>query len=312
MQRSPNVAVVPTKVEAMPQLDPAIELLLRCAQELREVFERVKLAAHSGDSEAWSACRIAAQPIAGRFNDLVRGLPWWRERRVRRVAGYWYDAAGAALWYRLAAFDDAEQAAYQALQRAARGEWTRRDMLVLRGKIQDAQVEDDYQNQDRNQAVLQLAKNYNAALKGKPYQEPATVAPQSPAPLTIKDQVDLRWLLSQDWQRLMLQATMLATARSASADRHYLPWLSDAFKRLSSTLPVAALEEIAEQWRERRSRYFDNQPSEFILVELLPRRPSTWWWRRWHHADEPLPLLGSAGSDSPRRADGTGSAGRPC
>jgi len=48
-------------------------------------------------------------------------LPWWRERRVRRVAGYWYDAAGAALWYQVAAFDDAEQAAYQALQRAVPG-----------------------------------------------------------------------------------------------------------------------------------------------------------------------------------------------
>jgi len=312
MQRCPNVAVVPTKFEAMSQLDPAIEPLLRCAQELREAFERVKLAAHSGDSEGWSACRFAAQPIAGRFNGLVRGLPWWRERKLRRVAGYWYDAAGGALWYRLAAFDDAEQAAYQALQRVATGEWTRRDMLVLRGKIQDAQVEDDYQNRDLNQAVLQLAKGYNAARKGKPYQEPAVVAPKSPAPLTIKDQADLRWLLSQDWQWLMIQAAaVLATARSASADRHYLPWLSDAFKRLSSTLPAAELEEIAEQWRERRSRYFDNQPPEFILVELLPRRPSTWWWRRWHHADEPLPLLGSAGSDSPRGADGTSSAGRP-
>ncbi len=96
--------------------------------------------------------------------------------------------------------------------------------------------------------MLQLAKGYNAALKGKPYQEPAAVAPQ-PLPLTIKDQVDLRWLLSQDWQWLMIQATMLATARSASADRHYLPWLSDALKRLSPTVAVAELEEIAEQWR---------------------------------------------------------------
>jgi len=107
-----------TKDKAMSPLGPAVELLLRCPQELREAFERVRLAAHSGDNEAWSASRIAAQPIAGRFNDLRRGLPRWREHSVRRVAGYWYDAAAAALWYRLAAFDDAEQAAYQALQRA--------------------------------------------------------------------------------------------------------------------------------------------------------------------------------------------------
>jgi len=159
-----------------------------------------------------------------------------------QVAGYWYDAAGAALWYRVAAFDDAERAAYQALQRAARGEWTRRDMLVLRGEIQDAQVEDDYQNRDLNRAVLQVAKGYNAVRKGKPYQERPAVAPRSPAPQTIKNQADLRWLLSQDWQWLMIQAAMLATARSAGADRHYLPWLSNALKRLRSTLPVAELE----------------------------------------------------------------------
>jgi len=173
------------------------------------------------------------------------------------VAGYWYDAAGAALWYRVAAFDDAERAAYQALHRAARGEWTRQDMFVLGGEIQDAQVEDDYQNRDLSRAVLQVAKGYNAALKGKPHQEPSAAAPLSPAPLTIRDQADLRWLVSQDWQWLMLQAAMLATARSAGADRHHLPWLSDALKRLRSTLAVAELEEIAEQWRERRSRYFD-------------------------------------------------------
>lgn len=103
-------------------------------------------------------------------------------------------------------------------------------------------------------------------------------------------------MLSQDWQWLMIQAAMLTTARSASADRHYLPWLSDAFKRMRSTLTVGELEEIAEQWRIRRSHYFDDQPPEFIVVELLPRPPSTWWWRRWHHLDKPLPPLPGAGS----------------
>jgi hypothetical protein len=90
-----------------------------------------------------------------------------------------------------------------------------------------------------------VAKGYNAARKGKPYQERPAAAPRSPAPLTIKDQADLRWLLSQDWRRLMLQAAMLTTARSASADRHYLPWLSDALKRLRPTVAVAELEEIS-------------------------------------------------------------------
>ncbi len=45
--------------------------------------------------------------------------------------------------------------------------------------------------------------------RAKPYQERPAVAPRSPAPLTIKDQADLRWLLSQDWQWLVLQAAML-------------------------------------------------------------------------------------------------------
>jgi len=61
------------KDEAMSQLDRGGEPLLRCAQEVREAFERVKLAAHSGDSEAWSACRIAAQPNSG-----PRWLTWRR------------------------------------------------------------------------------------------------------------------------------------------------------------------------------------------------------------------------------------------
>ena len=34
-----------------------------------------------------------------------------------------------------------------------------------------------------------------------------------------------------------------------------------------------------------------NKPSEFVVAEQLPHRPSTWWWRRWRPADEPLPLL---------------------
>ena len=80
---------------------------------------------------------------------------------------------------------------------------------------------------------------------------------------------------------------------------------------MRSTLTVGELEEIAGQWRERRSRYFDDQPADFILIGLLPRQPSTWWWRRWHDPDEPLPLLGSAVSGSPLRPGGTGPAGRP-
>ena len=288
----------------------AAEPLLRCAEDLREAFDRVKLAAHSGDVDAWAASRIAAQPVAGRFNDLLRELPRWRQRKLRQVAGHWYDAAVSALWYRLAAFDDVEQAAYQALQRVARGECTRRDMLTLRAAIQDARVEDEYQNRDVSKALLEVAKGYNAARKGKRYEAPVA---QPEAPLTLKDQVDLRWMLSQDWQRLTVQAVALPTDRSASADRHYLPWLSDALERLGPIMEVKQLEEIAGQWRERRGRYFDDQPAEFLLVELLPRRPSTWWWRRWHHPDEPLPLVVGSATDSnkPGGTDMTGPTGRP-
>ena len=247
--------------------DLAAEPLLRCAEEVREAFVRVKLAAHSEDVDAWSVSPVAAQPVSGRFNDLLRALPRWRQRKLRQVAGHWYNAAVSALWYRLAAFDDVEQAAYQALQRAAQDDWTRRDMLTLRAAIQDARVENDYQYQDVSKALLEVAKGYNAARKGNRYEAPAA---QPEAPLTLKDQVDLRWMLSQDWQRLMGQALALPTDRSASADRHYLPWLSDALERLGPIVKVTQLEEIAGQWRERRGRYCDDQ-----RVNFFPDRP---WW----------------------------------
>ena len=294
----------------MASRSPAVEPLLRCAQELREAFVRVKLAAHSGDGDEWSVARVAAQPVADRFNDLLRELPRWRQRTLRWVAGHWFRVAAFALWYRLAAFDDVEQSAFWALQRAARGEWTRRDMLTLRAAIEDARVEDDYQNRDVRKALLEVAKGYDAARKGKRYEAPA---PQLEEPLTLRDQVDLRWLLSQDWQRLKMPAVASPTDRSASAGRHYLPWLSDALERLGPIVEVTELEEIAGQWRERRSRYFDDQPAEFIVVELLPRRPSTWWWRRWHDPDEPLPLVVGSATDSntPGGADRTGPTRRP-
>ena len=66
-------------------------------------------------------------------------------------------------------------------------------MLVLRAAIQDARVEEDHQSRDVNKAGLEVARSYNAVRKDKPYQTPA-------APLTLKDQVDFRWMLSQDCQ----------------------------------------------------------------------------------------------------------------
>ena len=149
----------------------------------------------------------------------------------------------------------------------------RRDMLVLRAAVQDARLEEDHQSRTANKAGLEVAKDYNAARKGKPHQ-PAAARPAGP--LTLKDQVDLRWMLSQDCQQLIMQAVMLPTARSASAARHYLPRLSDAPQRLQPAVAVAELEEIAGQWQEPRSRYFDDQPAGFTLVEPLPRRRSTW------------------------------------
>ena len=110
--------------------------------------------------------------------------------------------------------------------------------------MQDAWVEDDYQSRDVDKAVLEVARSYNAAGKGKPYQAPVA---RPAAPLTLKDQVALRWMLSQDWQQLMMQAVMLPTARSASAARHSLPWLANPLQRLEPAVAVAELEEIAGQ-----------------------------------------------------------------
>ena len=76
-------------------------------------------------------------------------------------------------------------------------------------------------------------------------------------------------MLSQDCQQLIMQAVMLPTARSASAARHYLPRLSDALQRYPA-VAVTELEEMAGQWQERRSRYIDDQPARFTLVEPLP------------------------------------------
>ena len=76
-------------------------------------------------------------------------------------------------------------------------------MLVLLAAIRDARVEEDHQSRDANKAVLEVAKGYHAARKGKPHQTPAA---RPAGPLTLKDQVDLRWMLSRDCQQLMMQA----------------------------------------------------------------------------------------------------------
>ncbi len=77
--------------------------------------------------------------------------------------------------------------------------------------------------------------------------------------------------------------------RARDARAHLLPRLERTLATLDTPHTVAALEEIAAQWRQRRAVYRDNHDwADVIIVDPIPRRRASWWWRLVHY-DEPPP-----------------------
>jgi len=252
--------------------------LLECARQTREALREVKRHCADPRGEALADAGAAARELLSEFATLRRDMPR-SHGTLRSVAGRWHEVAVDALWYRMAAFDTAEQIAFEAMTRIVAGEWGRAEAVALRDSVEDARVQNDYDFRDVRQVVLQLGDGFNAAQQGQPMNRSK---PAAAAPLTIKDQADFRWLLCSEMRLLRVQAALVGlTVRSSSGARNYLPWLAETLRRLDSPLPVAELEFIAALWRERRGPFTDGPAQEFILVEPLPRRRrSTWWWRR--------------------------------
>ena len=67
------------------------------------------------DVERWQAAQRRANRVLTGFHQARAALPW-RDRLARRLSGRWEEAAGWSLWYRAAAYDVAEAAAYDALR----------------------------------------------------------------------------------------------------------------------------------------------------------------------------------------------------
>ncbi|GAA4689659.1 hypothetical protein GCM10023215_27480 [Pseudonocardia yuanmonensis] len=69
-----------------------------------------------------------------------------------------------------------------------------------------------------------------------------------------------------------------------------LPWLTAVQRSLTGpALPLDALRELADRWRERRTAYFaDDDWAAVRVVAPLERPPPSVWWRL-RHGREPVP-----------------------
>ncbi len=64
--------------------------------------------------ERWQAAQQRANRVLAGFHQARAALPWG-EQLARRLSSRWEEAAGWSLWFRVAAYDVAEAAAYEAL-----------------------------------------------------------------------------------------------------------------------------------------------------------------------------------------------------
>jgi hypothetical protein len=108
---------------------------------------------------------------------------------------------------------------------------------------------------------------------------------------SIADQAELRWRIGGDLSNLRLEGALIGGPIERHAGRRFEPWLTDALTRLEAPLPVTELQQIADEWRERRHPYrHDPEWADIIIVDPIPRQTATRRWR-WRHGDEPPPPL---------------------
>jgi hypothetical protein len=295
--------------------DTAVSELIASAETLRAELLRV---AEEPRPMSDLPARRAAQAAVEVFSGHVARLPRTRgRRRTRKLAALWENAAAMAHFHHRAVFADAEQLGFALLtQVLERGVPRGQRWQAFRDAATHAeqQLGRELYASGEMAAVLRAAKAVTAnqasgndialaaavqAFHDADADEPAPPAtrPRSRRRVDrhdrgpIADQTELRYRMRVDLQEVHLEAALASTATSREARRRYQPWLEQTLQQLTASLPVADLELVAAEWRQRRGPDRPNPSwADVIIVEPIPRKPATRRWRR-RHGDEPPPPL---------------------
>lgn len=300
--------------------DSAVVELVASAEEFRAALLRVA-------EEPWPTmdveARRAARPPSRMFWNRVSGLPRAvGKRRIRKLAVLWENAAAMTHWHHRRMFADAEQLGFTLLtQLPELGLPRGHQWLEFRDAHKHAEhlIDRELHSSGEHAAVMRAATAFNAHheagseaalaaavaaaaagpdpdaekrdLDKKP---PSARRRRRPGPRDrgpVADQAELRWRIRGDLSALRLEAALISGPMEREAGRRFEPWLTDTLRRLDTPLPVSELQQIADEWRERRHPYHeDPQWADVLIVEPIPRQPATRRWR-WRHGDEPPPPL---------------------
>jgi hypothetical protein len=225
------------------------------------------------------------------------------------LAQRWEDAAAMAYWHRREAFRSAEELGFDLIgqlprQRCSRGQWLEFADACDHATAVDRRL----RSGGEFQAIARAAQRYTstraqlgeqAALRAAhaAFTDPNSPAPghlDTPKPLhkrgPFADQVELRLRMSTDATTLRLHNTLAGNASTREAQRRYLPWLQQTLEALNQPMTVTELDAVAAQWRTRRAEFLDDHTfADVIIVEPLPRKSTTRWWRFWAGDQPPLP-----------------------
>lgn len=299
----------------------AVAELVAAAQAFRAALLRVA-------EEAWPTmdvqAREAAQAASRMFWDAVSGLPAAvGTRRTRKLAILWENAAAMTLWHHRSVYADAEQLGFTLLtQLPEMGVPRGRRWLEFRDANKHAEhlIDRELRSTGQRGAVMRAAEAFNsrreagseaalaAAVAAAAADPPVTdtdkthphkttwparrrrrTGPRDRGP--IADQAELRWRIRADLSNLRLEGALIGGPIEREAGRKFEPWLTDTLISLDEPLPVSELQQIADEWRQRRHPYrHDPEWADIIIVDPIPRQPVTRRWRR-RHGDEPTPPL---------------------
>jgi hypothetical protein len=285
-----------------------MEELARQTTVFRDRLLPMATIAPTRDDDHAREARASARAASESFWACVARLPSTR-RGARRLAERWEGAAAMAYWHRREVFRDAEELGFSLIAHlihrgCSRGQWLEfTDACDHATAVLDRQM----RSSGEHQAVLRAAQRFTAhraegedvALRAAADAFADARPPQPGDADTRKslhqrgpfaDQTELRWRMGCDATSLGFQNALAGDASSREADRRYLPWLEQTLDALHDPMTTTELDAIAAQWRTRRAEFLDNPTwADVIIVEALPRKPTTRWWRLWHGNEPPLP-----------------------